>query len=138
MAGIALAVIGIVDLARPFVRTRGAHPHKQRKANDPALCQGGIGILVVDLKLARARIDRVFQPDNDAANAPAAIADADLCIARLGQPDPAYLCPGLRLTREGGQRYSQKSNEQTNPASHPVPQKAGLHSSKFSMCNVIS
>src|SRR6478735_7253983 len=46
MAGVAFAVMGVVDLARPFVLTGRAHPAEQGQADHRAPGQRGIGVLV--------------------------------------------------------------------------------------------
>src|SRR5690348_14887941 len=87
MADIGAAVIGIVNLARPFARCRWAHADEQGYPDHRPRPQRGIGILVVELGLARGAIDRLLQPDDDAAKAVAAFGDLDARVALLGQPD---------------------------------------------------
>src|SRR5581483_7381300 len=88
-ARIGLAVIGIVDSPGPPVGSGRAHPDEQRDADDPAVAQRRIFVLVIDLRLAGRAVDRLAQPHHGAAKAAAAAADADLGIAGLGQPDTA-------------------------------------------------
>src|SRR6476469_3199401 len=95
IAAIALAVIGIVDLAGPFVRSRGAHAREQRKPDYWALRQRRIRILVVDLRFAGRGISGLLEPDHDAANPSGAFADAHLGVSSLSQPDTVDITAGL-------------------------------------------
>src|SRR5262245_50463950 len=92
VAGIGAAVVGVVDLAGPFAGRRRTHADEQRQADDWSRPQRWIGILVVDLGLAGGMIDRLPQPDNDAANAAAAFGDLDPCVALLRQPHADRIC----------------------------------------------
>src|SRR5436189_4150153 len=74
VARIGAAVVGIVDLARPFAGTGRVHAAEQWQPDDPAFGQRRIGVLVVDLRLAGSGIDRLLQPDDDAANSATAFA----------------------------------------------------------------
>src|SRR6185437_9970965 len=96
MTDVTVAVVGVVDLAGPFVVAVGAHAGEQRQADDRTPSQRRIGVLVVGLGLSGRGIDRGFQPDHHAANAAAAFRDAHPRVAGLGQPDPADLAAGLR------------------------------------------
>ena len=71
--------------------------------------QGRIGILVVDLGFAGGGIDRLSQPDDDAANSAAAFADAHPGVAGLGQPDAGRLTAGLRMRGRSAQQRRQRS-----------------------------
>src|SRR4051812_23631997 len=95
VARIGRAVVGVVDLARPLAGTARMHAAEQGKADHRTLLQRRIGILVVDLRLAGGRIDRLAQTDDDAANAAAAFADPYPCIAGLGGPGPARIAGAL-------------------------------------------
>src|SRR5476649_978516 len=50
VAGVAVAVIGVVDLAGPSIRTRRAHVAEQRKSDHRTSCQRRVRIFVVDLR----------------------------------------------------------------------------------------
>src|SRR6202023_1060843 len=104
VAGIGIAVICIIDGARPFVVRDSFHRLEDVDANDRTFCQRGVGIFVVDLRFSGRRIDRAVQPDNDLAKRGAAMADADLRIAGLGQPDTGRItgafCPSLTEAQE--------------------------------------
>src|SRR5712675_921493 len=59
VAGIAVAVVGVVDLPRPSVRARRVHAAEQRKPDHRTSGEGRIGILVVDLRFSGGGVDRV-------------------------------------------------------------------------------
>src|ERR1700710_2596929 len=65
VAGIGVAVVGIVDLAGPFVRTGGPHAAEQGNPDDPAFGEGRVFVLVVDLGFAGRGIDRIPEPHHD-------------------------------------------------------------------------
>src|SRR3954447_22514840 len=104
VAGIDAAVIGVVDLARPFAGTARVHAAEQRQADYRAPGQCRIGVLVVDLRLAGGRIDRLLQSDDDAANAAAAFAHLDPGVTRLGQPDAGRIAGALGVGGWSGQQ----------------------------------
>ena len=112
-AGVAGAVIGVVDLARPFVRTGGLHAAEQRQADHRPLLQRRIGILVVDLGLAGGGIDRVLEADDHAADAAAAFADLHPRVAGLRQPDAGRLTGALRASRWGGQQCRRDRDDES-------------------------
>ena len=89
VAGIAVAVIGVVDLAGPFVRAEGRMPVNSGSPIIGRWASAGLGFLSSTCGLAGGRIDRLPQPDHDAAYAAAAFADAHLGVAGLRQPDTA-------------------------------------------------
>src|SRR5260370_5763162 len=95
VAGIGFSVIGVVDLAGPFVRTNRSHAAEQRKPDHRTFCQVRIRVLVIDLSFAGCGIDGILQPHHDSANSSAAFADADFRVARLCQPDTAYFTASL-------------------------------------------
>jgi hypothetical protein len=77
-------------------------PAEQRQADHRPLLQRRVGILVIDLGLAVAGIDRLLEADDHAADAAAAFADLDPCIAGLRQPDAGRLTGALRAIRWSG------------------------------------
>jgi len=64
---------------------------KQVEPDYRAPGEHGIRILVVDLRPAGHAVDRFSWPDNRSAKRLAALADADLGIASLGQPHAARI-----------------------------------------------
>src|SRR5260221_12455805 len=68
MADIAVAVIGVVDLAGPSVRAGRLHAAEQRKSDHRTSGEGGVGIPVIEMRFSGGGVDRVLQPDHDSAN----------------------------------------------------------------------
>src|SRR5258705_8799142 len=97
-ARIGAAVIGIIDLARPFAGRYRLHPAEQRQADHRPLLQGRIGILVIDLGLAGGRIDRLLEAHDHAADTATAFADFHPRVAGLGLPDAGRLAGALRAS----------------------------------------
>jgi hypothetical protein len=100
--------------------------------------QGRIGILVVDLGFAGRGIDRIPQPDHDAADSGAAFADTHPGVARLRQPDAGGLTAGLGLRPGRGKQRRQHCDDETESAGHEKsPRKAGLLSKKSNLRNAV-
>src|SRR4051794_27833272 len=118
MAFVALAVVGVINLSRPFVRPRRPHRGKQGKPDHRAPGERRIGVLVIDFGLAGSGIYRILQPDDHAAKAAAAFADPHPGVANLRQPDPGGLpdClrPCDRCAHERGQNHKRRPESESH------------------------
>ena len=100
------------------------------------LASAGLGFLSSTCGLPGDGIDRVPQPDNDAANSPAAFADTYLGVAGLRQPDTRHLAAGLCFRGRCAQQCRQNRKDQAKSASHgALPWETCLHSNKSGLCN---
>ena len=128
IARIGLAVLGIVDLPRPFVGAGRLHAEHDLHADQRPAALRRIGIVLVGLRLAGVRIVRLLQPDDGAAQRAAAIRDADARVAALGQPDAGRigreraLGARQRKQRDGREKVSSHVN-----APRVLPPPALLH-----------
>src|SRR5450755_3487148 len=84
---IGLAAVGVVDPPiDPVRRTGRRQPEDDLQAADRTMAQRRIGIAVIDVRRA-VGAERVFLPDDAAAEMLAAREDFDGPLAILGQPD---------------------------------------------------
>src|SRR6185503_10433137 len=60
---IGLAVLGIVDLSLPLIGARRLHPEHDLDADQRPAALGRIGIVLVGLRLAGRRVDRLLERD---------------------------------------------------------------------------
>src|SRR5579885_714575 len=90
LACVSLSVIGIVDRSRPSALGVGHHC-EDTQTDDSAIALGGIGVLIVERRLACLRVDGVLDPDDGAAKGLAATRDANARIALLRQPRARWL-----------------------------------------------
>src|ERR1044072_6269766 len=99
IAGIGLAVLGIVHLSGPFVFAGRLHAEHDLHADQRTAALGGVGVILVGLRLLGVGIGRLLQPDDRPAQSAAAIGDADARRAGLRQPYAA------RIGRERALRW---------------------------------
>src|SRR5262245_26086595 len=115
-----LAFLGAVDLPGPLVGAVRLHAEHDRHADDRAAAMGGVRIVLVEFRLARLRIVRLLEPDDGAAQGPAAVGDPHPRAAVLRKPSADRIGGRDVGETEHGKRNSGGAQNSHGKAPHLV------------------